>query len=217
MFLSQEKIFENFADLLLCAKIFVNTVSFTDLNSPFVLWCSVHARMFSYSSLFLVAHLSLFTPSLPLPSLPHSFLSPSPLTPSLPHSLTHSQDDEGLEVALKIDRLDSKKLSPDTATKSYIEVRAEVSHLHKLKHPHVIDFIGVVLQPLCFILEWACGGSLHSLLTKYRKVDARIGPKALQEAAVQAREGGREGGRKEGREGGRERGRKGIIPVWAGK
>ena len=206
MFLSQENIFENFADLLLCAKIFVNTVSFTDLNSPFVLWCSVHAHMFSYSSLFLVAHLSLFNPSLPHSLTPSLFLI-TITSHTLTHSLTHSQDDEGLEVALKIDRLDSKKLSPDTATKSYIEVRAEVSHLHKLKHPHVIDFIGVVLQPLCFILEWACGGSLHSLLTKYRKVDARIGPKALQEAAVQAREGGREEGRKEGREGGREGGR----------
>ena len=32
------------------------------------------------------------------------------------------QDDEGREVALKIDRLDSKKCTPETATKSYIEV-----------------------------------------------------------------------------------------------
>jgi len=32
------------------------------------------------------------------------------------------QDDEGREVAIKMDRLDSKKFSPETATKSYIEV-----------------------------------------------------------------------------------------------
>ena len=32
------------------------------------------------------------------------------------------QDDEGRDVALKIDRLDSKKCIPETATKSYIEV-----------------------------------------------------------------------------------------------
>lgn len=32
------------------------------------------------------------------------------------------QDDEGREVAIKIDRLDSKKFSLETATKSYIEV-----------------------------------------------------------------------------------------------
>ena len=122
-------------------------------------------------------------------------------------------------MALKIDRLDSKKCTPETATKSYIEVssllhhylsnrqflplpppspshppslsppqvRAEVSLLHKLHHDHVIDFIGVVLQPLCFILEWACGGSLNSFLSKYRKVDARISPHILQQAAIQVR------------------------------
>ena len=150
-------------------------------------------------------------------------------------------------MALKIDRLDSKKCTPETATKSYIEVnnnftvyscmymymyvayiafsqdlllllshlphssslslplslsfsppsshslpsppppqvRAEVSLLHKLSHPHVIDFIGVVLKPLCFILEWACGGSLHSVLTKYCKVDGRVGPLVLQQATLQ--------------------------------
>jgi serine/threonine protein kinase len=102
---------------------------------------------------------------------------------------TTSTDDEGREVALKIDRLDSKKCTPETATKSYIEVRAEVSLLHKLQHPHVIDFIGVVLQPLCFVLEWAPGGSLHSVLTKYRKLDARVGPHTLQQAAVQVARG----------------------------
>ena len=106
-------------------------------------------------------------------------------------------------MALKIDRLDSKKCTPETATKSYIEVlntpshphtltpshplqvRAEVSLLHKLTHPHVIDFIGVVLHPLCFVLEWATGGSLHSVLTRYKKVDARIGPRTLQQTTLQ--------------------------------
>ena len=98
---------------------------------------------------------------------------------------THTQDDEGRSVAIKIDRLDSKKCTPDTATKAYIEVRAEVSILQNLHHPHIIDFIGVVLQPLCFILEWAPGGSLSSVLQKYRKLDARIGPLILQHTAHQ--------------------------------
>jgi len=34
-----------------------------------------------------------------------------------------STDDEGREVGIKIDRLDSKKYTPETATKAYIEVR----------------------------------------------------------------------------------------------
>lgn len=57
--------------------------------------------------------------------------------------------------------------------------------LHRLDHPNIIDFIGVVLQPLCFILEWAPNGSLSSLFKKFRKVDARISPSALQSTALQ--------------------------------
>ena len=57
--------------------------------------------------------------------------------------------------------------------------------LHRLDHPNIIDFIGVVLQPLCFILEWAPNGSLSSLFKKFRKVDARISPGALQSTALQ--------------------------------
>jgi hypothetical protein len=49
----------------------------------------------------------------------------------------------------------------------------------------VIEFVGVVLHPLCFILEWAPGGSLKSIIEKYRKVDARISPMALQNTAYQ--------------------------------
>ena len=44
---------------------------------------------------------------------------------------------------------------------------------------------GVLLKPLCFVLEWAPGGSLHSVLQKYRKADARISPMVLQETARQ--------------------------------
>ena len=70
-----------------------------------------------------------------------------------------------------------------------MQCRAEVSLLHRLHHPYVIDFIGVVLQPLCFILEWAPNGSLHSILTKYRKMDGRVSPKALLKTAYQVSKG----------------------------
>ena len=66
-----------------------------------------------------------------------------------------------------------------------LQVRAEVSILQSLRHPHIIEFIGVLLSPLCFILEWAPGGSLSSVFHKYRKMDARIGPLTLQHTAYQ--------------------------------
>ena len=81
--------------------------------------------------------------------------------------------------------MDSRKYTAETAANAYAEVRAEVSILHSLKHCNVIEFVGVVLQPLCFMLEWAVGGSLSSVFKKYRKVDARIGPHVLQKTAYQ--------------------------------
>jgi len=66
-----------------------------------------------------------------------------------------------------------------------LQVRAEVSILQSLCHSHIIEFIGVLLSPLCFILEWAPGGSLSSVFHKYRKMDARIGPLTLQRTAYQ--------------------------------
>ena len=47
------------------------------------------------------------------------------------------QDDEGREVAIKIDRLDSKKFSAETATKSYIEVSTDIIYTHPMQTtPH---------------------------------------------------------------------------------
>lgn len=70
-----------------------------------------------------------------------------------------------------------------------VQVRAEVSILHRLHHPNVIEFIGVVLHPLCFILEWAPRGSLSAVFKKYRKIDARIAPMVLQNTAYQVSSG----------------------------
>ena len=38
------------------------------------------------------------------------------------------QDDEGREVAIKIDRLDAKKFTAEIATKSYVEVSYTWTH-----------------------------------------------------------------------------------------
>ena len=113
--------------------------------------------------------------SSPLPS--SSLFLPLSPSLSLPLSLSFSPS-HSLPLILSLPLTPSPPPPPP-------QVRAEVSLLHKLSHPHVIDFIGVVLKPLCFILEWACGGSLHSVLTKYRKVDGRVGPLVLQQATLQ--------------------------------
>lgn len=77
----------------------------------------------------------------------------------------------------------------ETATKAYIEIRAEVALLKDLNHDFIIQFIGLTLQPLCFMLEWAPQKSLHGLLESYNKADARISPWTLADTAFQVASG----------------------------
>lgn len=77
----------------------------------------------------------------------------------------------------------------DAATKAYYEIRAEVAILKDLNHAHVIEFIGVTLKPLCFLLEWAGRGSLHAVVTDYLNSDSRISPWTLVTTAQQVASG----------------------------
>ncbi len=90
-----------------------------------------------------------------------------------------------MEVAIKIDKQDHKHFNVENAAKAYNEIRAEVAILKDLQHENVIQFIGIVLNPLCFVLEWAPKGSLHGILTSYNNADARISPWTLTETARQ--------------------------------
>ena len=99
------------------------------------------------------------------------------------------KDDEGTEVAIKVDKQDSKHFSIENAAKAYTEIRAEVGILKDLHHENVIQFMGIVLKPLCFLLEWAPRGSLHGILSAYSNADARISPWSLVETARQVANG----------------------------
>lgn len=77
----------------------------------------------------------------------------------------------------------------ETAAKAYAEIRAEVALLKDLDHEYIINFIGLTLQPLCFMLEWAAKGSLHGLLQSYHKTDSKVSPWTLVEASRQVANG----------------------------
>ena len=94
-----------------------------------------------------------------------------------------------MDVAIKVDKQDKKQFNIDNAAKAYAEIRAEVAILKDLDHENVIHFIGIVLNPLCFVLEWAPRGSLHGILTAYSNADARISPWTLTETARQVANG----------------------------
>ena len=95
------------------------------------------------------------------------------------------QDDEGCEVAIKMDKQDRKHFNMETATKAYMEIRAEVALLKEMKNDFIVQFMGLTLQPLCFMLEWASQGSLHDILKSYNKAEARISPWTLVDTVYQ--------------------------------
>ena len=95
------------------------------------------------------------------------------------------QDDEGREVAIKVGKQEKHSSGPESLMKSYAEVRVEVTVLKRLCHEHVIEFLGVRLQPLGFLIEWAPLGGFHTILKSYFKSDARISPWVLCETARQ--------------------------------
>ncbi|XP_047142009.1 leucine-rich repeat serine/threonine-protein kinase 1 isoform X1 [Hydra vulgaris] len=64
------------------------------------------------------------------------------------------------ESSLKMQIEDTKVL------KGFSELRQEVAILCRLKHPNIVNFIGVCYRPFCFLLELAPLGSLHSTLVK---------------------------------------------------
>jgi len=68
----------------------------------------------------------------------------------------------GEDVAIKRLHLDSGQITADQLA----EFRKEVTNLQALRHPRLIRFIGVALEPpvLCIVTELADGGSLHALL-----------------------------------------------------
>uniref|UniRef100_A0A1X7UH02 non-specific serine/threonine protein kinase n=1 Tax=Amphimedon queenslandica TaxID=400682 RepID=A0A1X7UH02_AMPQE len=100
-----------------------------------------------------------------------------------------ASDDEGREVAIKIDKQDRKHFNMETAAKAYTEIRAEVALLKDLDHEYIINFIGLTLQPLCFMLEWASKGSLHGILQSYYRTDSKVSPWTLVEAGRQVANG----------------------------
>ncbi|XP_060709344.1 leucine-rich repeat serine/threonine-protein kinase 1 isoform X1 [Hemiscyllium ocellatum] len=53
------------------------------------------------------------------------------------------------------------------ALRNFSEFRQEASMLHSMQHPCIVSLIGISIHPLCFALELAPLGSLHTVLIDY--------------------------------------------------
>lgn len=49
---------------------------------------------------------------------------------------------------------------------------AQVTIMAALRHPNILLFMGMVIEPPCLVSEWCARGSLYDVLTKARKSPA---------------------------------------------
>ena len=92
------------------------------------------------------------------------------------------QTSEGsIEVAVKIFvQCDSvQPNSPTELAKNYADMRYELNKLSTMKHPLIVRFVGVLTNPLCFVLEWAPGNSLEHIRKAHASSSSSICPTSL--------------------------------------
>lgn len=72
------------------------------------------------------------------------------------------------------------------ACKAYCMARQELSVILMLKHPNIVQLVGVCVQPLAIVLEWAPRGALDHVIREFRRAGSRIGPYCFQQLVLQA-------------------------------
>ncbi|KAI6646758.1 Leucine-rich repeat serine/threonine-protein kinase 1-like [Oopsacas minuta] len=102
--------------------------------------------------------------------------------------------DQGEEIAIKVQansekRGDSRTDDKHVSMAGYLSMRAELSILESLSHPHIIKVLGLLLNPYSMLVEWAPLGSLHAIVTSYWENNLSIQPHVLHKVICQVAEG----------------------------
>lgn len=69
--------------------------------------------------------------------------------------------------------------SLDMIVDKYADIRLELNKLCSASHEYIVQFIGLTVNPLSFILEWAPMGSLRKILVGYREARCTICPESV--------------------------------------
>ncbi len=74
-------------------------------------------------------------------------------------------------MAVKLfDQMDTTlPLTQVELTRSYSDMRYELNKLCSLKNPNIVEFIGVITNPHCFLLEWAPMMNLETQRAEYER------------------------------------------------
>lgn len=69
--------------------------------------------------------------------------------------------------------------SLDVIVDKYADIRLELNKLCSSSHEYIVRFIGMTIDPLSFILEWAPMGSFRKILLDYREARCAICPESV--------------------------------------
>ena len=74
---------------------------------------------------------------------------------------------------------ESHSESLDVVVEKYADIRLELNKLCSSSHEYIVHFIGMTIDPLSFILEWAPMGSFRKILVDYRDARCAICPESV--------------------------------------
>lgn len=99
-------------------------------------------------------------------------------------------NDEVYHAAMKIPKEKEKEVMATLFSyNTYKSIRQEIAILMPIKHPHIIDFLGISLSPFAMLLELAPCGSLDRCYHKYRNKGKKLNPNVIQKVLQQVSHG----------------------------
>ena len=79
----------------------------------------------------------------------------------------------------------SSRTKEEIAWHHYQNANSEGRIMASLRHPNILKLIGIALQPIRLLLEFAPLGSLKNVVNRYQDNDSRINRYALQKVIIQ--------------------------------
>jgi len=81
-------------------------------------------------------------------------------------------------VAVKV-LLNFDMYTPNSILEQYCDKRRELNMIYGLEHPSIVQFYGITVHPLSFVMEWAEMGSLDDIIKQHHSQRQYICPDSV--------------------------------------
>ena len=83
--------------------------------------------------------------------------------------------------------IDQAVIAEDRAWETYQKASREARVMIQLRHPNIVNLIGVTLQPLRLLVELAPMGDIKHCIAKFQKASVRLRRTTLKETLLQVK------------------------------